>query len=198
MLHSYLHQNLAQLFLINYPQYYQYNLNGFLNTKITQQQQKREVEGVQTQVKVEDEGEGEEQQKKIFKNNNQENNDNKIQIFPGSSKNYYKNIGQKIVKFIVENFSQDFKVMNDSQIKQFIKISSQGFNRSSLQRLKKSKIARKILKLFFLNFQWVKPFITQHKAELDLYFRYNNQSYCSITKKTHSGGVNINQIKQEE
>ncbi|CAD8147926.1 unnamed protein product [Paramecium pentaurelia] len=184
-------------------------LQHLYNNKVEQQNLVKQEEGVEQEVKqeegvqlsgqMEDESLNQLKQEKKYQIANENQNDyNKIHIFPGQSKNYYKNMGQKIVRFIFEHFQDDQNVMGDTYIKQFIKITSQGFNRNAILKLKKSRIARKILKLFFANYKWVKPFISQHKAELDLYFRYNTQVYSSKKKQLQSQKLKNDQLKQKE
>ncbi|CAD8065580.1 unnamed protein product [Paramecium sonneborni] len=95
------------------------------------------------------------------------------QIFPGQTKNYYKNIGQKINKFIESEFSEFSQIKQDKIIQKFLRIDKQKYNRDSIQKLMKSKKGRRICKLFFAQFKWVIPFVSQNKTDLDLYFRYN-------------------------
>ncbi|CAD8069339.1 unnamed protein product [Paramecium sonneborni] len=199
MIPQFFNQILFQQLLIQFPWNNQQIRTSLSNNQIALQQQKiKQEEGVQAEVKVEEEEEEKQKLQKQLQKNDEDNDKSNVHIFPGSSKNYYKNMGQKIVKFIIENFQNDLKVMNDPYIKHFIKISSQHFNRSAIQKLKKSVIAKKILKLFFANYHWVKPFISQHKAELDLYFRYNTQLYCRQKKPFKQSEDRGNQIKQEE
>ncbi|CAK70682.1 unnamed protein product (macronuclear) [Paramecium tetraurelia] len=198
MMPTYYNQSIALLF--NFKQFPCHFLYPFFNNKVEQKLDVKQEEGEQSQGKIEDECDNQLKLEKKEQKNKENDTDynKKIHIFPGQTKNYYKNMGQKILKFIVEQFQDDAKVMSDSYIKQFMKISSQGFNRNALLKLKKSRIARKIIKLFFGNYKWVKPFISQHKAELDLYFRYNTQVYCPQKKqKILEKSIN-HQIKQEE
>ncbi|CAD8147849.1 unnamed protein product [Paramecium octaurelia] len=173
-------------------------LNHFFNKNVQQQQQTKQEE-LLPQVKNEDLSQ-QHKKKVVEQQKPSSSDDKKIHIFPGQSKNYYKNMSQKIVKFIFEHFQDDERVMNDSHIKKFIKIPSQSFNRDSILKLKKSKFARKILRLFFANLKWVRPFISQNKAELSLYFRYNKQLYCpqKSLQQNQSHQVKEDCIKQEE
>ncbi|CAD8071573.1 unnamed protein product [Paramecium sonneborni] len=108
---------------------------------------------------------------------------NYCHMFPGQTKNYYKNIGQKIKKFIYTQFSEFSQIMSDLAIRKFLKIESQKYNRNSIQKLMKSQKGRKICRLFFAQFKWVKPFLTQNKTDLDLYFRYNRTLCIKKEKK---------------
>ncbi|CAD8134108.1 unnamed protein product [Paramecium pentaurelia] len=97
-------------------------------------------------------------------------------IYPGETKNYYKNIGKKLSTFIINSFEQPI-VKQDPFIIQFIKIQSQNYNRMHFQKLFKSKVALKIARKFFGDFQWCSKFIQQNKTDIDLYFRHNKQMY---------------------
>ncbi|CAK62425.1 unnamed protein product (macronuclear) [Paramecium tetraurelia] len=200
MMPIYCNQNFFEIALLNFcSSSYQY-LHHFFDKNVEQQQQIKQEE-LLPEVKNEENSQQQEKNLKLveYQNTNQRE-DKKIHIFPGQSKNYYKNMSQKIVKFIFEHFQDDERVMNDSHIKKFVKIPSQSFNRDSILKLKKSKLARRILRLFFANLKWVRPFISQNKAELTLYFRYNKQLYCPQKSQQQNQSHQARQdcIKQEE
>ncbi|CAD8143211.1 unnamed protein product [Paramecium pentaurelia] len=99
-----------------------------------------------------------------------------LYIWPGETKNYYKNIGKKLSSFIINSFDQP-QVKEDPFIIQFINMESQNYNRIHFQRLFHSKIARRIAANFFGNFQWCSQFISQNKTDIDFYLRHNKQMY---------------------
>ncbi|CAD8133869.1 unnamed protein product [Paramecium octaurelia] len=97
-------------------------------------------------------------------------------IYPGETKNYYKNVGKKLSSFIINSFDQQI-VKQDPFIIQFVKIQSQNYNRMHFQKLFKSKVARRIARKFFGNFLWCSKFIQQNKTDIDLYLRHNQLMY---------------------
>ncbi|CAK62112.1 unnamed protein product (macronuclear) [Paramecium tetraurelia] len=97
-------------------------------------------------------------------------------IWPGETKNYYKNIGKKLASFITNSFDQSY-VREDPFVNQFVKMQGQNYNRIHFQKLFTSKIARRIATEFFGNYQWCSQFILQNKTELGLYLRHNKQMY---------------------
>ncbi|CAD8157515.1 unnamed protein product [Paramecium pentaurelia] len=122
---------------------------------------------------------------------------NSYYLYPGQSKNYYKNMGQKIANFILQEFSEDNEIIQEPYIKKFLKMDGQKFNRNSIQQLIKSKKGRRICRLFFAQFKWVKPFVAQHKTDLDLNFRLNRQFYQNRKNVSQSTKVEDFQIKEE-
>ncbi|CAD8212335.1 unnamed protein product [Paramecium octaurelia] len=105
-------------------------------------------------------------------------------IWPGETKNYYKNIGKKLSSFITNSFDQPY-VKQDPFVIQFVKIQGQNYSRIHFEKLFTSQIARKIATQFFGNYQWCSQFIQQNKTELGLYLRHNKHMYKrkSSTKK---------------
>ncbi|CAD8050702.1 unnamed protein product [Paramecium sonneborni] len=97
-------------------------------------------------------------------------------IYPGETKNYYKNIGKKLSSYIINNFDQTL-VKQDQVIMKFLKIDGQNYNRNHFKELLNSKMATKIAKNFFGNFMWCSLFIEQNKTDIDLYFRHNQQIF---------------------
>ncbi|CAD8049447.1 unnamed protein product [Paramecium sonneborni] len=101
-------------------------------------------------------------------------------IYPGETKNYYKNIAKKLSSFIINSFDHTI-LKQDPVIMQFLKIQDQHYNRIHFQRLFSSKIGRKMAKKFFGNFIWCSQFLEQNKTDIDLYFRHNKLMF--IRKK---------------
>ncbi|CAK71505.1 unnamed protein product (macronuclear) [Paramecium tetraurelia] len=153
--------------------------------------------------------ENEEKEKEVVCKESQKINKNNItneitqknnfcHIFPGQSKNYYKNMGQKIAQFILQEFSDDKEILQEPAIKKFLKMESQKFNRNSIELLIKSKKGRRICRLFFAQYKWVKPFLVQNKADLGFSFRFNKLLYSNRQSTSEKANrVEDIQIKQE-
>ncbi|CAD8110818.1 unnamed protein product [Paramecium sonneborni] len=96
----------------------------------------------------------------------------KMYRFPRESKNYFKNIGPKLRKFIMQNFSQTHELINHPLIVEFLKVKNQSHTKLHIKQLCKSSQGLAIAKTFFKNFRWAKSLVND---DLRSYFRLNSE-----------------------
>ncbi|CAD8159879.1 unnamed protein product [Paramecium octaurelia] len=166
-----------------------FTVKGEIETKQEENEEKEKEVGYQESLKL----------NKNNTTNEITQSNNFCHIFPGQSKNYYKNMGQKLAHFILQEFSDDKEIIQEPAIKKFLKMECQKFNRNSIKLLIKSKKGKKICRLFFAQYKWVKPFVVQNKTDLGLSFRYNKLMYLkSKSTLEKANRVEDIQIKQED
>ncbi|CAD8052412.1 unnamed protein product [Paramecium sonneborni] len=106
-------------------------------------------------------------------------------MFPGLSKNYYKNIGNNLSQFIISNFDIA-EIREDRKIQKFLKIGKQNYNKKHIQQLIKSRTARQIVRMYFGNFLWCSSILKQMRSDVEFYINLNRSIFKRKIKNKHS------------
>ncbi|CAD8043493.1 unnamed protein product [Paramecium primaurelia] len=97
-------------------------------------------------------------------------------MFPGQSKNYYKNIGNQFASFIINYFDKT-EILKDPKISKFLKIKKQKYTKMHFQQLMKSKKARQLIKIYFGNYLWCSSILKRMKSDVEFYLSLNQQIF---------------------